>query len=318
MNIIFFGTPGFSVPSLQALLAMPGVRVGAVVTQPDRPSGRGGAIRPSPIKELAAQQGIPVLQPTSLRKELPAFLASASAYGPFDIGVVIAFGQILPKAVLDLPRRGCVNIHASLLPRWRGAAPIQRAIAAGDGETGICLMAMDEGLDTGAVYSRERVRITEADTAHALHDTLAALGASLLVRDLSAIVAGSLHAVPQPADGVTYAAKIEAAEGKIDWSRPAPEVARMIRALSPHPGSYTLWRGTRLKVLDAQAQSTPVSPANTPGTVLSTTQGSLTVACGSGAVAISHLQLAGKKQMSADEFLRGTVVSPGERLSDSV
>ena len=177
MNVIFFGTPSFSLPCLEALLQMPGVSVKAVVTQPDRPAGRGAELRGSPVKELAVARGIPVLQPVSLRKELDSFKAAADALGPFDVGVVIAFGQILPKAVLSLPRAGCVNVHASLLPRWRGAAPIQRAIQAGDAETGVCLMQMDEGLDTGAVFSRASAAISASDTAQTMHDSLAALGA---------------------------------------------------------------------------------------------------------------------------------------------
>jgi methionyl-tRNA formyltransferase len=315
MNVIFFGTPSFSVSSLQALLDMPGVSVRAVVTQPDRPSGRGGLVKASPVKELAMRHSIPVLQPTSLRKELDSFQAQLASCGPLDVGIVIAFGQILPKAVLGIPRAGCVNIHASLLPRWRGAAPIQRAILAGDTETGVCLMQMDEGLDTGGVYSREPVQIGRSDTAQTLHDTLAALGARLLARDLPLIVSGKLSAAPQPAEGVTYAHKIEPAEGCLDWTKGADELDRAIRALSPHPGAFTFWRGSRLKLLlSSVAPGGSVKDA-APGTVAAAYSDTITVACGAGSLAISQLQLAGKRQMSSGEFLRGTPISPGERFS---
>lgn len=315
MNVLFFGTPSFSVPCLQALLEMPGVCVKAVVTQPDRPAGRGGELRASPVKELAVARGIPVLQPTSLKKELAAFKAEADGFGPFDVGVVIAFGQILPKAVLELPRAGCINVHASLLPRWRGAAPIQRAIEAGDRETGVCLMQMDEGLDTGGVFSRATTPISESDTAQTLHDKLSTLGASLLQHDLAAIAQGSLAAAPQEQEGVTYAHKIEASEGLVDWSFPAAQIARRVRALSPHPGCYTFWRGQRMKILFVSARDSAGSGREPPGTVLAASGGAITVSCGTGAVSISQLQLAGKRQMSAEEFLRGTAVSPGEVLT---
>ncbi len=315
MNVIFFGTPSFSLPCLEALLQMPGVSVKAVVTQPDRPAGRGAELRGSPVKELAVARNIPVLQPVSLRKELDSFKAAADALGPFDVGVVIAFGQILPKAVLSLPRAGCVNVHASLLPRWRGAAPIQRAIQAGDAETGVCLMQMDEGLDTGAVFSRASVAISASDTAQTMHDSLAALGASLLERDLTAIVQGSLVAVPQEPSGITYASKVESSEGLLDWSSSAQLLARRVRALSPHPGCFTFLRGQRMKVLFASPRESAGTPQAQPGEVLSATGSAITVACGSGSLSITQLQLAGKRQMSAEEFLRGTAVSPGEILS---
>ena len=318
MNVIFFGTPSFSLPCLEALLAMPSVTVKAVVTQPDRPAGRGGELRASPVKELALQRGIPVLQPLSLRKELASFKADADKLGPFDVGVVIAFGQILPKAVLEMPRAGCVNVHASLLPRWRGAAPIQRAIEAGDIETGVCLMQMDEGLDTGAVFSRASTPIAERDNAQALHDSLASLGASLLKRDLPAIAQGSLAALPQEAAGVTYAHKIEAHEGLIDWSSEAGTISRRVRALAPHPGCYTFWRGQRMKILSAGARRGSSASGHHPGEVISAVGSAITVACGSGELSITQLQLAGKRQMSTEEFLRGTGVVPGERFSSTL
>ena len=315
MNVIFFGTPQFSVPSLTTLLAVPNVSIRAVVTQPDRPAGRGDKIQSSPIKQLALQHQITVLQPTSLKKELPLFLESLQELGPFDVGVVIAFGQILPKAVLDLPQHGCINIHASLLPRWRGAAPIQRAILSGDHETGVCLMRMDEGLDTGAIYSRQSVPILATDTCQTIHDSLADIGAKLLCSDLNAIIEGRSTPVEQPNIGITYANKIAASEGLINWRTSSREIALTVRALSPRPGCFTFWRGERLKILLAHESTFSSETIATPGSVISIHGGYLEVACGSGSLLIEQLQVAGKRQMSTAEFLRGTVLSPGERFN---
>ena len=294
---------------------MPNVSIRAVVTQPDRPAGRGDKIQSSPIKQLALQHQITVLQPTSLKKELPLFLESLQELGPFDVGVVIAFGQILPKAVLDLPQHGCINIHASLLPRWRGAAPIQRAILSGDHETGVCLMRMDEGLDTGAVYSRQSVSILATDTCQTIHDSLADIGAKLLCSDLNAIIEGRSTPVEQPNIGITYANKIAASEGLINWSTSSREIALTVRALSPRPGCFTFWRGERLKILLAHESTFSSETIATPGSVISIHGGYLEVACGSGSLLIEQLQVAGKRQMSTAEFLRGTVLSPGERFN---
>ena len=315
MNVIFFGTPQFSVPSLTTLLAVPNVSIRAVVTQPDRPAGRGDKIQSSPIKQLALQHQITVLQPTSHKKELPLFLESLQELGPFDVGVVIAFGQILPKAVLDLPQHGCINIHASLLPRWRGAAPIQRAILSGDHETGVCLMRMDEGLDTGAIYSRQSVPILATDTCQTIHDSLADIGAKLLCSDLNAIIEGRSTPVEQPNIGITYANKIAASEGLINWSTSSREIALTVRAFSPRPGCFTFWRGERLKILLAHESTFSSETIATPGSVISIHGGYLEVACGSGSLLIEQLQVAGKRQMSTAEFLRGTVLSPGERFN---
>lgn len=315
MKILFFGTPDFSVPTLRALLDAPGIEVGAVLTQPDRPSGRGGKITISPIKELALAHDIPVFQPTSLRKEFHTLREELAQRGPFDIGVVIAFGQILPKEVLEFPKHGCVNIHASLLPRWRGAAPIQRALQAGDPQTGVCMMRMDEGLDTGAVYSEFRIPITPADTGSTLHDTLASLGASHIVSTLQQITTGSLQATPQPTEGVTYASKITTEECKIDWSRSARELALAVRAFSPWPGGFTIWRGKRLKILFASESKRTHDSALPPGTIACAQGDRLEIICGNGsALNISDLQLEGKKRMSASEFLRGTAFPEGELL----
>lgn len=313
MKVLFFGTPDFSVPTLQALLDAPDVEVGAVLTQPDRPSGRGGKVTMSPIKELALARNIPVFQPSSLRKEFHVLRAELEKLGPFDFGVVIAFGQILPKDVLDFPIHGCVNIHASILPRWRGAAPIQRAIEAGDHETGVCLMKMDEGLDTGAVYAEIRLTIEPSDTGASLHDKLAALGASSLVARLREILIGSLTATPQPSEGVTYAAKITTEECRIDWNRPARELALSVRAFSPWPGCFTLWRGKRLKILLASESRRQYPPSIPAGTIAYAQGDRLEIVCGAGSsLNVTDLQLEGKKRMGVEEFLRGTTFPEGE------
>ena len=317
MNVIFFGTPDFSVPTLQALITMPGCKVGAVITQPDRPAGRGGKVTMSPVKQLAAQHNIPVFQPTSLRREFAALKPELDKLGPFDIGVVIAFGQILPKTVLDYPRRGCVNIHASLLPRWRGAAPIQRALQAGDKETGVCLMAMDEGLDTGAVYRSVSLPILTSDTGGNLHDNLCALGAQTLIKDLPAIIEGTLTATPQPIEGVTYASKLTSEESKIPWTSPAEVIELLIRAFSPWPGCYTMWRGKRLKVLAASSSRRAVPTNTKPGTILHAFGERFEIACGQGtSLTISEVQLEGKKRMAVGEFLRGAAIPEGEVIGD--
>ncbi len=316
MKILFFGTPDFSVPTLKALIETPGVSVGAVLTQPDRPAGRGAKITMSPIKEVALAHNIPVFQPASLRKEFAILRPELEALGPFDLGVVIAFGQILPKDVLELPKHGCVNIHASLLPRWRGAAPIQRSLQSGDSETGVCLMKMDEGLDTGAVFSKAILPITPSDTGSSLHDKLANLGAMTLVRDLHSIVGGSLSSTPQPSEGITYAAKIKTEECKINWSLNANEIARNIRAFSPFPGSFTTWRGKRVKILFAQDSRRTLSEAVDSGEILHAQGDRLEVACGHGSsLIITDLQLEGKKRMNTGEFLRGNVLAEGDSFS---
>ena len=313
MNVLFFGTPDFSVPTLQALIDAPDISVGAVLTQPDRPSGRGGKITMSPVKQLALAHSIPVFQPASLRKEFESLRGDLAQHGPFDIGVVIAFGQILPKDVLDFPLHGCVNIHASLLPRWRGAAPIQRAIEAGDSETGVCLMKMDVGLDTGAVYAEHRLPIESGDTGATLHDKLAKLGASSLVQALSHIASGALNAVPQPQEGITYASKITTEECRISWHHPARDIALSIRAFSPWPGCFTTWREKRLKILFASESRRSYPHTTTPGTIVYAQGDRLEIACFQGsAICVNDIQLEGKKRMSVEEFLRGAAFPEGE------
>jgi methionyl-tRNA formyltransferase len=291
MRLIFMGTPEFSVPALDALLAA-GHEIASVYTQPPRPAGRGKKPRPSPVQARAEAAGLPVRHPVSLKPD--AETASFAALGA-EAAVVVAYGLILPRAVLDAPRHGCLNIHASLLPRWRGAAPIQRAVMAGDAETGVCIMAMAPGLDTGPVLARQATPIGPTDTAGDLHDRLSRLGAELLVATLARLP--EIVPAPQPEDGVTYAAKVDKAETRIDWSRPAAEVDRTIRGLSPVPGAWTEASGERIRLL----RSCRAEGAGPPGTVLP----GFTVACGSGAVRILEAQREGRRPMPAEEILRG-------------
>jgi len=301
------GTPEFAVPTLVEILAA-GHDVVAVYTQPPRPAGRGMDERKSPVHLQAEQSGIPVFTPTSLKgaTEQEVFRSHNA-----DVGVVVAYGLILPKPILEAPAYGCLNLHASALPRWRGAAPIQRAIMAGDTETAVMVMRMDEGLDTGPICLAERVPIGSNTTAGELHDELARVGASLMVRALAALERGSLDATPQPDTGVTYAAKIDKAEARIDFSRPAAQVHNLIRGLSPYPGAWfeagLAGRRERIKVLRSEL----VEGSGAPGTIL---DDKLTVACGEGAVRLVLLQRAGRKPMPADEFLRGFELAPGTQL----
>ncbi len=291
MKIVFMGTPDFSVPALDALVEA-GHEILCVYTQPPRPAGRGKKDRPSPVQTRAEALGLPVRHPKSLR--------SADAQAEFtalgaDIAVVVAYGLILPQPILDAPRLGCLNIHASLLPRWRGAAPIHRAIMAGDRETGVCIMQMEAGLDTGPVLLRRATLIGATDTAGDLHDRLAGLGAEMIVETLARLP--DLTPEPQPDTGVTYADKIDKAEARIDWSRPANEVARHINGLSPFPGAWTEIDGERLKLLRAE----PTDANAPPGTHL----GGFRIACGSGAVRILVAQRQGKRPMTTEDLLRG-------------
>jgi methionyl-tRNA formyltransferase len=300
MRVVFMGTPDFAVPALDALVAA-GHEIAGVYTQPPRPAGRGQKERPSPVHLRASALGLPIRHPKSLRT--PEAQADFAAFHA-DIAVVVAYGLILPKPVLDAPRHGCLNIHASLLPRWRGAAPIHRAVLAGDAETGVCIMRMEEGLDTGPVLLRAATPIGPTDTTGDLHDRLAVLGATLVVDALARV--DGLTPAPQPEDGVTYAAKIDKAEAAVDWTRPATEVDRQIRGLSPFPGAWTLHDGRRLKLL----RSCLADGAGAPGEVLT----GFTVACGSGATDILEVQAEGRARQDAASFLRGTAVAPGTRL----
>lgn len=292
MKIIFMGTPEFSVPILEALVTRHDVI--CVYSQPPRPAGRGKQDRASPVQTRAAVLGIPTRHPTSLRNpEAQADFAELKA----DIAVVVAYGLILPQAILDAPAKGCLNIHASLLPRWRGAAPIHRAIMAGDRETGICIMQMDAGLDTGPVMLRQTTPIGGEETTADLHDRLARLGADMILQALEALP----RAVPQATAGVTYASKIDKAEARIDWARPAVEVDRLIRGLSPFPGAWCDMAGERVKLL----RSRLVAGQAAPGTVLAKGPDHLVVACADAAVAITLAQREGKKPMQIADFTRG-------------
>lgn len=304
MKVIFAGTPAFAAQALTAIIAA-GHEVALVLTQPDRPAGRGMALQPSAVKQVALAHGIEVFQPLSLKDaEAQARLAGLAA----EVMVVAAYGLILPQAVLDLPRHGCLNIHASLLPRWRGAAPIQRALLAGDAETGVCIMQMEAGLDTGPVLLREAFPIAGDDTAASLHDKLAACGARLIVDALARL---PLPAAPQPAAGVTYAHKIEKAEAAIDWTRSAAELDRHLRAFNPFPGAQAQFAGQTVKLWAAQ----PVAGAGEPGCVLAVDRQAVVVACGSGALAVTELQKAGGKRLPVREFLAGHPLQPGDRFT---
>ena len=300
MRLIFMGTPDFAVPALAALIDA-GHDVVCVYSQPPRPAGRGHREQPSPVQIFAQEHGIEVRYPVSLKKaEAQADFAALNA----DVAVVAAYGLILPKAVLDAPSLGCINIHASLLPRWRGAAPIQRAILAGDTETGVTIMQMDEGLDTGAMLASARIPIGDKTTAAELHDALAALGGDLIVEVLS----GELPPpVPQPEEGGTYAPKLDRAEGRIDWTESAVALDLKIRALNPWPGVWCERDDARLRVLAA----TPVTGSGAPGAVI---DAPLIVACGDGALRLERVQRAGKSAMAADEYVRGNPVPAGTVL----
>jgi len=307
LRVAFAGTPEFAASALEAILAA-GYEVPLVLTQPDRPAGRGMKLTPSPVKQLALARGIEVDQPEKLRTDEQRSRLVACAP---DVLVVAAYGLILPKAVLELPRLGCINIHASLLPRWRGAAPIHRAIEAGDAETGITIMQMDEGLDTGAMLLTHALPILPTDTTATLHDRLATLGGKAIVSALAELDKGGLTPVPQPTEGVTYAAKIGRAEATVDWTRPAVELERAMRAFDPFPGLASSLRGTVIKFWSAQL----VDAQGEPGTVLAADDGGVLVACGQGALRCTVLQRPGSKRLPAGEFLRGFPVSVGERFA---
>jgi methionyl-tRNA formyltransferase len=301
MRLVFMGTPEFSVPVLEALVDA-GHEIACVYCQPPRPAGRGKRERPTPGHARAEARGLPVRHPVSLKTpEAQADFAGLNA----DVAVVVAYGLLLPQAILNAPAWGCLNIHASLLPRWRGAAPIHRAILAGDADTGICIMQMEAGLDTGPVLLREATPIGVTETTGALHDRLSAMGARLIVQALAAL--DSLSPQVQAEAGVTYAAKIDKAEAAVDWTRPAEEVSRQIRGLAPFPGAWTTKSGDRIKLLGAE----PATGQGAPGTVL---DDGLTVACGTGALRITRAQRAGKGAQDAATFLHGFALPPGTVL----
>ncbi|GLR99878.1 MULTISPECIES: methionyl-tRNA formyltransferase [Bradyrhizobium] len=304
LRLIFMGTPDFSVPTLLELVAH-GHEIVAVYTRTPKPGGRRGLqLQPTPVEEAARKLGLPVLTPKTLKT--PEALQEFRAFEA-DAAVVVAYGMILPQAILDAPKLGCYNLHASLLPRWRGAAPINRAIMAGDAESGVMVMKMDVGLDTGDVAMAERIAITDSMTALDLHDRLSRLGADLMVRAMAALERGGLQLKKQGEDGVTYAAKIEKAEARIDWTRSARAVLRHIHGLSPFPGAWSELEDARVKILRCEL----AQGAGEPGAVLDDL---LTIACGEGAIRIIELQREGKGRMQAADFLRGVPVSPPMRF----
>ncbi|SIT35208.1 10-formyltetrahydrofolate:L-methionyl-tRNA(fMet) N-formyltransferase [Paraburkholderia piptadeniae] len=317
LRVIFAGTPEFAAAAL-ATIHEAGFPVPLVLTQPDRPAGRGMKLQASPVKRYAQEHGIEVAQPPSLRRsgKFPAEAATAIDQlraTPHDVMVVAAYGLLLPQEVLDIPPRGCINIHASLLPRWRGAAPIHRAIEAGDAETGITLMQMDAGLDTGAMISEVRMPIHDTDTTATLHDRLAEAGAKLIVDALIELErSGKLASTPQPADGATYAEKIGKHEAALDWRRPAAELARQVRAFDPFPGGAATLDGTVLKIWSACAVEAPRNAE--PGAIVDVTPEGIVVACGEGALRIAQLQKPGGKRLAVRDFLAGSTLAAGQHF----
>jgi methionyl-tRNA formyltransferase len=303
LRLGFAGTPEFAVPALQRLAAVHSIA--AVFTQPDRPAGRGQTLQASPVKRRALELGLDVQQPATFKSNEALEMLKAAQV---DALIVVAYGQILPSSVLSTPRLGCFNIHGSLLPRWRGAAPIQRAILAGDCLTGVTIMRMEAGLDTGPILATRSADIGLRDNAQTVHDKLAALGADLMVESLAAVSAGTARETPQPADGVTYAAKVSKAEAPVDWRHAAGQISRQVRAFNPWPVAQTEFNGEALRIWDAETIDLHFAGAGRdvpPGTVMAATGEGIDVACGSGVLRILRLQLPGRKPLSAQEFLQG-------------
>ncbi|MEX3691600.1 methionyl-tRNA formyltransferase [Paraburkholderia sp. BR14263] len=319
LRVIFAGTPEFAAAALAAIHEA-GFAVPLVLTQPDRPAGRGMKLQASPVKRYAQEHGMAVAQPPSLRRTGKYPQEAAAALDllratPHDVMVVAAYGLLLPQEVLDIPPRGCINIHGSILPRWRGAAPIHRAIEAGDTETGITLMQMDVGLDTGPMISEVRTPIAPGDTTATLHDRLAQLGAQLIVDGLVALERdGALPATPQPAEGATYAEKIGKQEAALDWRRPAVALARQIRAFDPFPGGAATLDGAQLKLWAAEPVERTSTAAGEPGEILEVSPAGVVVACGEGALRLTQLQKPGGKRLPAREFLAGMPLAAGQRF----
>ncbi|HKR38579.1 MAG TPA: methionyl-tRNA formyltransferase [Paraburkholderia sp.] len=319
LRVIFAGTPEFAAAALAAIHEA-GFAVPLVLTQPDRPAGRGMKLQASPVKRYAQEHGMAVAQPPSLRRTGKYPQEAAAALDllratPHDVMVVAAYGLLLPQEVLDIPPRGCINIHGSILPRWRGAAPIHRAIEAGDTETGITLMQMDAGLDTGPMISEVRTPIAPGDTTATLHDRLAQLGAQLIVDGLVALERdGALPATPQPAEGATYAEKIGKQEAALDWRRPALALARQIRAFDPFPGGAATLDGAQLKLWAAEPVERAAGAAGEPGEILEVSPAGVVVACGEGALRLTQLQKPGGKRLPAREFLAGMPLAAGQRF----
>ena len=311
LNIIFMGTAELSCASLAALLADARVRVTAVVTQPDKPKGRDLELQPSAVKVLALKSNLPVFQPARARDEL--FLAELRPLNP-DLIVVAAYGQILPQTLLELPRYGCLNVHTSLLPKYRGAAPIQWAIANGDAETGVTIMKMDAGLDTGDILSQRRTPVAPEDNAATLHDRLARMGAELLVETIPAYVRGQIQPQPQPREGSTYAPKIKKEDGHIDWGQPANLIWHRFRAFTPWPGAFTHWNAGAKPLLLKIGRAEVAERTGPAGEILQADKEGIIVACGQNALRITELQREGGRFLNARDFLAGNPLRPGEKL----
>lgn len=309
MRIIFMGTPDFAVGALEALIQK-GHEIALVVTQPDKPKGRGKAMQRTPVKEAALAHGIEVYQPRRVREaECVEYLRGQDA----DIIVVAAFGQILPKEILEMPRYGCVNVHASLLPKYRGAAPIQWAVINGEQVTGVTIMQMDEGLDTGDMLLKEEVALHKDETGGSLFGRLAQTGAALCVEALELIARGAIQPVPQNQEEATYTKMIKKQMGEVDWGKPARELERLVRGLNPWPSAYTYLDGRTLKIWQASVRQEN-GPAQEPGTIVSVAKDSIEVQCGQGVLVLKEIQMEGKKRMGADAFLRGFPLEAGKRL----
>jgi methionyl-tRNA formyltransferase len=310
-RIIFMGTPELAAVSLRALVASSAFQLAAVVTQPDQPKGRGLKLQPSAVKEVALKENLPVLQPQRAREE--NFIQQLAALQP-ELIAVAAYGQILPKAILDLPRFGCLNVHTSLLPKYRGAAPIQHAILNGDSETGVTIMKMDVGLDTGDMLTQERTPIDASDNSQTLHDRLANIGANLLVRSIPEFISGKIQARPQPTEGVTHAPKIKKHDGEINWTQPAQVIWNRVRALVPWPGAFTHLpdqpQPHLLKIWSAEV----IDSTGVPGEILHADKSGVVIGCGTGALRILILQREGGRRMNAAEFLAGHPLRPGQKV----
>jgi methionyl-tRNA formyltransferase len=312
LNIVFMGTAELACPSLALLAGDGDYRISAVVTQPDKPKGRDLKLQPTPVKKVALAHNLPVLQPPRARAE--DFVAQLRQFAP-ELIVVVAYGQILPQAILDIPRFGCLNVHTSLLPKYRGAAPIQWALLNGDSETGVTIMKMDAGLDTGAILSQARAPIADTDNAQTLHDRLAKLGADLLLRTIPDYLAGRITPQPQPNEGGSYARKIAKDDGRIDWSKPARDIWNQVRAFMPWPGAFTYYvnggQSRLLKIWDAAVEQ---HAFQTPGRILESGKLGIVVACGEHALRILELQLEGGRRLTAEQFMAGHPLKPGDQF----
>jgi methionyl-tRNA formyltransferase len=314
-SIGFLGTPIFADKILRQLLTIKALEISFVITQPDRPAGRGKRLTPSPVKQTALEHGIPLLQPESIKKEIDTVISFIAERGEINGAVVVAYGGLLPPRFLKAMHDRCINVHASLLPRWRGAAPIQRAIMAGDTKTGICLMKMEEGLDTGPVFSSQTIDINPHETAGSLHDRLCDAACDLISSDLLPILSGNVTPTPQDTEGIIYAAKISSAEAAIDWSEPAIVIERQIAGLSPHPGAFTGLYGQRLRILEAFAREKPTPEDYLPGEVLAASDMRvLEVITGDGILSATKVQLEGKQPMTVEAFRRGKTIPAKTKL----